>query len=313
MSKPYELEMFRTGDYGAKGNYTENDINQIIKNTQERNIDVPITVGHQKADYEQGAVGWLKPELLKLKNGLMSGGSVILDEFLPALKKKVYKYLSVGIGQKEGKKFLSHVAVLGATPPEVKGLKPINWAFGSDTELTIFDFKEDVKKDLKKIKMEDTKKMEDKAKVEPMFSESHLNALVKARVDEKTAEYEIKFSGQNTEITKLKGEKEALEKKVADFKDEFEKQEVENLVNGFIKEGKIEPKDKEAKIKLFSEAKKNKTIFDYLIEDMKKAKVIEFGEDGEAITKVLKKEAELNKSIGITDEDVKKYADGVSL
>jgi hypothetical protein len=123
-----ELELFRIGDYGEKGNYTAADMQGIV-DRYEKTGETAIAIGHVVSDADP-AYGWLQS--LRFSGDRLYGTphevSPELDE-LHAQKK--YKHRSAAFSRdKDGQLYLHHLAVLGAVPPHVKGLKPAK--FSSD-------------------------------------------------------------------------------------------------------------------------------------------------------------------------------------
>ena len=140
------VEIFKAGDYGDKGNWTTEKIDQMIANFNARDQKgnllhtAPAVFGHPKHDDPaHGAVSALKRE-----------GEVLLAQFAKTsdhLEKSVQdgRYPSRSAAfylDPQGKgPMLRHVGFLGAMPPEVKGLAPVQFFDGGD-HVTI-EFKED--------------------------------------------------------------------------------------------------------------------------------------------------------------------------
>jgi len=295
-----DMELFKVGNYGAKGTYTEKEIDNIIKNTLERKTDIPIIIGHKEKGKEKPALAWMKHDLFKRVGGMLSGTSEVLSETLDTVK-KFFRHRSVGLnGDGNGNLWLDHVALLGSSIPEVKGLKAIGESFyQNDDKLLNIEFKEEVKK------------MTDKIKTE--FTEDQINLIIKGKLTEQKSEFAVKFSEQETKISTLESEKKILQGKLNDNEKKFNELEVENLVDGFIKDGKIDPAKRSAKIELFTEAKSNQTIFDHLKSEMTDSKKFEFGEDKDAIKKEKKSLDEFSEMFGVDDKDHKKYEDGLNI
>lgn len=140
------VEIFRAGNYGDKGNWTPEKIDQVVANLEATNAEgqrlhTPMAVfGHPKHDDPaHAAVSALKRE-----------GEILLAKFTKTsdhLEKSVQDgrfpnrsaafYLDPqGCGP-----ILRHVGFLGAMPPEVKGLAPVQFFDGGD--YVSIDFKEE--------------------------------------------------------------------------------------------------------------------------------------------------------------------------
>jgi hypothetical protein len=130
-----KLELVRTGKFGDV-EITEKDLEELVQNFQG---EVPITLGHTLADY-MPAVGWVKR--IEKKDGSLIGEVELNDLVKEAFEQGLYKKWSVGIRkQQDGKKYLHHVALLGAVPPKIKDLKILKEVNLSDcSEFWTFNF-----------------------------------------------------------------------------------------------------------------------------------------------------------------------------
>ena len=120
------VEIFRTGDYGEKGKFSDADLDRVISNYDPNAHEAPACIGHPKDDLP--AYGWA--------DRLMRQGGTLLAKFKevdPAFelaakagrfKKRSAAFYLDGAGNITN---LRHVAFLGAQPPEVKGLKNLNF------------------------------------------------------------------------------------------------------------------------------------------------------------------------------------------
>jgi hypothetical protein len=112
------LEVFRAGDYGDKGEYSEADLDAIIANYDPKVHEAPVVVGHPEIDAP--AFGWV--ESLKREGAvLLAKLKQVPAEFEELVKAGRYKKRSIAL-YTEPKLELRHVGFLGAMPPEVKGL-----------------------------------------------------------------------------------------------------------------------------------------------------------------------------------------------
>ena len=140
------LEIFEAGDYGDKGNWTTKKIDQVVANLEATNpqgkrLHTPMAVfGHPKHDDPaHGAVSALKRE-----------GEILLAQFTKTsdhLEKSVQdgrfpnRSAAFYLDPQGKGPVLRHVGFLGAIPPEVKGLAPVQFFDGGE-HVTI-EFKEE--------------------------------------------------------------------------------------------------------------------------------------------------------------------------
>ena len=132
-----KLELVKTGKFGDT-EITEKDLDELIQNFQG---EVPIAIGHSLADF-MPAVGWVKK--VQKQNGSVIGEIELNDLVKEAFDAGLYKKWSVGIRRlPEGKKYLHHVALLGAVPPKIKDLKVFKSIEMSDcSESWTFNFED---------------------------------------------------------------------------------------------------------------------------------------------------------------------------
>lgn len=135
------IEIFRAGDYGAKGNITPADLQRVVRNYDPTYHEAPATIGHPADD--KPAYAWI--------DGLMVDGDKLLarekqadpkfDEARKAgkFKKRSAAFYCDADGNVTG---LRHVAWLGAMPPEVKGLQDVAFDDHGSKFITV-DFGED--------------------------------------------------------------------------------------------------------------------------------------------------------------------------
>lgn len=133
------IEIFRAGDYGPKGNWTPEMLQKVIKNFDAGVWKPPAVLGHPQND--SPAMAWVKK--LALDGGMLKAK---FEKVQPQLEthaasgrfpnRSAAFYLDP-----QGKgPVLRHIGFLGAVPPEVKGLGPIQF---SDGEFVAIEFKEE--------------------------------------------------------------------------------------------------------------------------------------------------------------------------
>jgi len=126
-----EVEVFRAGDYGEKGNYSEADVALIADGYKADIHEAPVTVDHKQ---EGPAYGWVK----RLRSAGARLFAILGDlnaEFKETVKAGAYKKISVEIYKKfkeTGKPYLRAVTFLGAQIPEIKGLSPVKFSSGEE-------------------------------------------------------------------------------------------------------------------------------------------------------------------------------------
>jgi hypothetical protein len=246
------IEIFRVGDYGAKGKYTAADLDQMVRNFQPATHEPPLalTAGDGKAqighDDAAPALGWVKD--------LRQDGQRLFAQFRqvhPKLEELVrdgrYPKRSVGLYRNpEGKGLmLRHVAFLGAVPPEVKGLANISFR---DGEFVAIEFeesppgeKEDVV-DLKEVQKTVRESIRDffaplfgeKQPAAPAFTEDQLNGVVSKAV-------EAAVQPLKTQITALLEDNQKLRRESAASQTSAQLAQFDERVAAQQKAGKIVP------------------------------------------------------------------------
>lgn len=135
-----DIEIFRVGDYGEKGKYTIEDLENIVKNFYDLKdkIKVPLKLGHfSNLYFEPPAVGWVSDLRIDKEKGLLLADFAYVPKVIAELiKNKAYRNVSCELymDEIEGKKppVLRAVALLGATIPEVKGLDDLKVLYNNE-------------------------------------------------------------------------------------------------------------------------------------------------------------------------------------
>jgi hypothetical protein len=114
------FEVFRTGIHtdsaGNTSNWTEADLDEIVRSYDPRIHEAPIVIGHP--EYDSPAYGWI--EALKREGDrLLAKPKQLVEEFKDWVRRGLYKKISITLYPDLG---LRHVGFLGAIPPAVKGL-----------------------------------------------------------------------------------------------------------------------------------------------------------------------------------------------
>lgn len=120
-STVYELEIFRAGDYGAKGSYSEGDLDAIARDYNPAQHEAAVTVDHEQSGPAHGWVSGLR----RLGDRLLATLTKLSPALITALKTHAYKKRSVELYRQfpeTGRPYLKALTFLGAGAPEVKGL-----------------------------------------------------------------------------------------------------------------------------------------------------------------------------------------------
>lgn len=172
MDKLFRLELAHTGTFGADGNsITKQDLKEVVETFDGR---VPISLGHYMTKKDDWWPSWGNVDSIMMtedpngEDATLIGDISIREELAEALKSGYYPGWSVSIPARasDGKRYLHHLAFLGAMPPAIRDLKILGdgtdgmpddaiklddlTAF-DDSVLSYFNFS-DVASDLKAIK-----------------------------------------------------------------------------------------------------------------------------------------------------------------
>lgn len=124
------LEIARTGIFGATGTpITKRDLQDVVETFDGK---APISLGHYMARQDWWP-SWGNVENIYLKedaNGTdatLVADISVLDPLYEAIKDGFYPGWSVSIPERaaDGKRYLHHLAFLGATPPKIRDLKSV--------------------------------------------------------------------------------------------------------------------------------------------------------------------------------------------
>ncbi|MGB9691989.1 MAG: hypothetical protein ACPL7D_07455 [Candidatus Sumerlaeaceae bacterium] len=138
-----EMEVFRTGDYGPKGVWTEEDLKQLARDYSPDVLEAPLTFDHARRG---PAFGWV--ETLRHEGDRLVARIAGIPEIVHKLVRMgAYKKRSVEILRclpATGRPYIRAVSLLGAASPAVPGLREIVFtdhqgeviAFDDDEEIT---------------------------------------------------------------------------------------------------------------------------------------------------------------------------------
>lgn len=122
-----EMEVFRAGNYGAKGAYTEETLNAIAADYRPDLLEAPLTFDHAQTGPAYGWVSRLRREGDRLVAVLRGVPQAVRG----LMQSGAYKRRSVELFRvlpQTGRPYLRAVSLLGAATPEVKGLRNICFA-----------------------------------------------------------------------------------------------------------------------------------------------------------------------------------------
>ena len=123
-----KVEVFRCGDYGAKGSFNEGDLDGIVSRYQ--GSSAPVTLEHVQSG---PAFGWVS-RIYREGQGLFADLVDVPVSFAKALKAKRYAKRSIELVSRAGMKCFRALTFLGAASPRVQGMKDIVFAFEAEEE-----------------------------------------------------------------------------------------------------------------------------------------------------------------------------------
>jgi len=148
------FEIFRTGKHadsaGNVKNWTEEDLDRIVKNYDPAKHEAPIVIGHPTDNAP--AYGWIE-SVKREGDKLFAKAKQVVPEFVEMVKNGLFKKRSISLYPDLT---LRHVGFLGAIPPAVKGLADIK--FESKEEQIMIEFEEGNIDKLKKEREDRAKK-----------------------------------------------------------------------------------------------------------------------------------------------------------
>ncbi|MBN2188376.1 MAG: hypothetical protein JW699_02895 [Chitinispirillaceae bacterium] len=119
------FEIFMSGRHTDSGgntrDWTDADLDDIVTKYSERTVDTPIVCGHPNDS--SPAFGWIS-KVYRIGKRLFAEPKDVVEEFANAVKKRMYKYVSISIRPDNT---LRHVGFLGGVAPAVKGLAEVNF------------------------------------------------------------------------------------------------------------------------------------------------------------------------------------------
>jgi hypothetical protein len=210
----------QTSAQGVTRDFSVKDLKQVAESYDPVIHEAPVRVGHEDSD-KVPAFGWVK-------GFRMNGNKLYADvEFTPDMSEMLrngnYKKVSIsmyspesGINPTPGKWSARHLAVLGATPPAVKGLEAIqfseqDWLFDFSAEATLETFYD---ADLgPTLESEDSPIASLKAVLEEAKSKDSNSKKEESMTDEKNLEVNEELQEEQLEVSAEQEETDFAEKK----------------------------------------------------------------------------------------------------
>ena len=289
------FEVFKAGNY-PQGKFTKAEVEELAKNYDPSFCEAPITLDHEQ---KGPAYGWV--ENLKAEGGVLKATFKDLsDDLKEFVNQGKYKKISIEIYRElEGKKpYLKAVSFLGASIPQVKGMKAIEFKEGeSDTYIfeTAIEEGEEDDSDTESLKAT----IDDLTKQVADFKE-------KAKKNTEIKDLKSQVKDLTIQLAKFRDDaagKDELAKELKDIKDNLRTKDFNEFIDKQIETGTLTPAQKDAvfsilcdldNVKKFDDASNSIEDFKTLITAMPKQ--IEFSEVA-------------TKKKSTTKVDEEKYAD----
>jgi hypothetical protein len=139
------IHVFKSGDQtsaqGVQRNFSEKDLQQVVDTYDPSIHEAPLVIGHAGDNDSVPAYGWIKG--FTKQGGNLYADVAFTDTARDLVKDGHYRKVSISfyspdsaINPHKGKWTARHLALLGASPPAVKGLEPFSFVEGEG----VFDF-----------------------------------------------------------------------------------------------------------------------------------------------------------------------------
>ncbi|MHC8342254.1 phage protease [Pseudomonas sp. RT6P73] len=150
------LHIFKSGSHtamnGVSFDFSESDLAATVDAYDPALHEAPMVIGHPKHDAP--AAGWVK-SLTATAQGLIAEPQQVDPAFAEQVAKGSYKKISASFYHPDaannpvpGVYYLRHVGFLGAQPPAVKGLRPIELADGEEGVVEFGDYGHELNSDM---------------------------------------------------------------------------------------------------------------------------------------------------------------------
>ena len=241
------FEVFKAGNY-PQGKFTKEEVQELAKNYDPSFCEAPITLDHEQ---KGPAYGWV--DKLKEEDGMLKASFKDLsDDLKEFVNKGKYKKISVEIYRElEGKKpYLKAVSFLGASIPQVKGMKPVEFKEG-ESETYIFETEvsdetpENTTEEIESLK----NTIKDLEKQVADFKE-------KAQNKETIKDLKTQVKNLNVELAKFKDQaanKDELAKELQDLKTTIRDKDFNEFIDSKISAGILTPANKDAVLSILQD------------------------------------------------------------
>jgi hypothetical protein len=267
------IHVFKSGIHtpmnGDAKTFTESDIDQIVtKYNEQSDHEAPLVIGHPKVD--DPAYGWIK-RLKRVGQDMFAFVETVSDKIDQAIASGMFRKVSIAL-YADG--LLRHVGLLGATPPAVKGLAPVE--FATDKEFIEFtrQMQEEKDKDIRQVLADffsslfsDTQPRKNNQKQEDTMDSEQLKAMLAEQSAAMTQAFSDMIKPINAEITGIKETQAKIAADQAAQKVEFDKRFSESrhesglrsftaFCDDLIKQGKVLAGERDGLIEEFSDLQK---------------------------------------------------------
>jgi hypothetical protein len=131
------IHVFKAGDQtsaqGVQRNFSDKDLQQVVDNYDPSIHEAPLVIGHAGDNDSLPAYGWIKG--FAKQGGNLYADVAFTDTAKDLVKDGHYRKVSISfyspdsaINPHKGKWSARHLALLGASPPAVKGLEPFSFS-----------------------------------------------------------------------------------------------------------------------------------------------------------------------------------------
>lgn len=239
MSESVTIAIAKTGTFtdsrGKSHTFTEKDFDEIAANYSGATEKAPLVFGHPEDDHP--AYGWTE-KVFRQGQKLFAQLAQVPDAVRKAVHNGSYKYVSMSLHP--GGKRLRHVGLLGAVPPAIPGLGPVEMSGGdcATIEFSAGELKAEPEKGETAMGEEMEKRM---GAIEEQVKElvSAVQSLTKAREEEKDGGKKA----ENADATKTDAEKEldALKAEFSAYRKDQDNKARAARLEKLVSSGKVTP------------------------------------------------------------------------
>jgi len=287
------FEVFKAGNY-PQGKFSKEEVQELANNYDPSFCEAPITLDHEQ---KGPAYGWV--DKLKEENGVLKASFKNLsDDLKDFVTKGKYKKISVEIYRElEGKKpYLKAVSFLGASIPQVKGMKAVEFKEG-ESETYIFEAQVDEPETDEDVESLKTQVADLQKQVSEYKEQSKKNETIKT--------LKSQVADLTVQLAKFKDEaagKDELAKELKEIKDNLRDKDFNEFIDKQIDAGILTPANKDAVFSILQDLDNVKKF------DESSNSVEEFKSFISALPKQVEFDEIAKKSVKKSDAEIK-YAD----